>query len=59
MHDPVAIRFRLLWTSGAQICSTEQGRGLRSRAHPADKGFEPAASSRRIFLLDSADLAGC
>ena len=27
------------------------GRGLRSRAHTADKGLEPAASTRWVFLL--------
>jgi hypothetical protein len=28
-----------------------RGAGLRSRAHTADKGLEPAASTRWVFLL--------
>ena len=31
--------------------SFQNGAGLRSRAHTADKGLEPAASPRLVFLL--------
>src|SRR5260370_34419763 len=51
-----------LWTIGAQLQhendvgagsmpSAIEGRGLRSHAHTADKGLEPAASPRLAFLL--------
>ena len=29
--------------------------GLRSRAHTVGKGLKPAASTRRVFLLDLYD----
>ena len=35
-----------------------EARGFGSRAQAADKGLEPA-STRRVFLLDSADAAAC
>jgi hypothetical protein len=44
-----------LWISGAEMQHENKGAGLRSRAHPADEGLEPAASSGRVFLLDPAD----
>jgi hypothetical protein len=33
--------------------------GLRSSAHTADKGLKPAASTRRVFLLDTAGAESC
>jgi hypothetical protein len=45
--------------SGAEMQHENKGAGLRSRAHPADEGLEPAASSGRVFLLDPADAEAC
>jgi hypothetical protein len=49
MRIQALARARVSRVSVSAVSENRLGRGLRSRAHTADKGLKPADSCRRVF----------